>query len=157
MNPKSIKLVCLCMISLGLLLSYFSVAQANPSLSLSFYKDNGYSMGNDMNGLWTINTNVSEDVVYVEFYVDNTLQLNDTTAPFSWQFDTSNYGEGVHTITVVAFDSMGETATAQREANFVGFPIVFVVGIVTLIVVVLVVSLVLLLYRVRKQDQRKNA
>ncbi|MCW4004403.1 MAG: hypothetical protein NWE95_10880 [Candidatus Bathyarchaeota archaeon] len=156
MAPKSKKSVCLFLISFALMLSCFSVAHATPSLSLSFYKDNGYGMGNDINGLWTINTNVSEDVVYLEFYLDDALQLNDTSAPFSWQFDTNNYELGLRMIKVVAFNSMGETATAEREANFVGFPLAFVVGIIAVIVVVMIVSLVVLLYRVRKQDQRKN-
>lgn len=157
MDSKSKKLVCVFMVSLALMLSCFSLAQANPTLSLSFYKNNGYSMGNDINGIWTITADVSEDAAFVEFYIDGDLQHNDTSLPFNWQFDTIDYEEGLRMITVVAFDSSGQTATAQREANFVGFPIAVVVGIITLIVVGMVVTLVVLLYRVRKQDQRKNA
>jgi hypothetical protein len=157
MDSKSKKLFFVFMVSLGLLLSCFSLVQANPTLSLSFYKNNGYSMGNDINGIWTITADVSEDVAFVEFYIDGDLQHNDTSSPFNWQFDTSDYEEGLRMITVVAFDSSGRTATAQRETNFVGFPIAFVVGIITLIVVVMIVTLIVLLYRVRKQDQRKNA
>lgn len=156
MVSKSKRLVCI-LISFAFLLAYLSVVQANPTLSLSFYKDNGYSMGNDINGLWTINTDVSEDVLYVEFYIDDNLQLNDTSSPFSWQFDTNNYELGLRTIKVVAIDSVGKSAIAERKPNFVGFPVAFVVGIISVIVLVLVVSLVVLLHRVRKQDQRKNA
>ena len=118
------------------------MATAAPSLSLSFYKDNGYGMGNDMNGLWTINSDVSADVVYVEFYLDGQLQQNATASPFKWQFDTANYTEGQHTIRVVAYDAAGATAVAESQRNFVGFPLTFVVVIIAVVVVAILVPLV---------------
>jgi len=130
--------------------------QAEPTLRLSFYKDNGYSLGNDMNGLWTINTEVSSDVTHVEFYIDNQLQLNDTGAPFSWSFDTENYTLGLHTIKVIAYNSAGEQAVEERQPNFVGFPFMFIVGIISLVVVVTVVSFVFVFYRARKREAKKQ-
>ena len=61
-------------------------------------------------------------------------------APFSWSFNTGNYSEGQHTFKVVAYDSLGETATAESQHNFVGFPLTFVVGIIASVVVITVVS-----------------
>jgi hypothetical protein len=132
-------------------LSFAAIAAAEPTLSTSFYKNNGYGMGDDMGGEWTLNTSVSSDVVFVEFYLDDQLQFNATTAPFSWHFDTSNYTEGQHTFHVVAYNSDGESADTTFQRNFVGYSADFVVYIIVIVVVVLVASLAVLLYRVRKK------
>ena len=144
-----VKGLCLLLVCLVFVLPCFLVA-AEPSVSLSLYKNNGYGLGDDMNGLWTVNTAVSQNVSYVEFYLDDQLQLNGTSAPFSWQFDIINYTEGTHTIRAVAFDSAGESATAQVERNFVGFPLAFVVGIIGTIVAGLTIAVVVSVYRIRK-------
>lgn len=134
--------------------SMFASVEAKPALSLNFYKNNGYGMGNDLNGEWTINTEVSSDVQYVEFYLDNQLQFNISSRPFSWNFNTGSYTEGAHTIKVVAYDAAGESATAERQANFVGFPLTFVVGIIVLVVVVIVGGFGFALYRARKSEAK---
>lgn len=130
---------------------------ATPSLRLSWYKDNGYGMGNDIGGYFKVNTEISPDVVYVEFYVDNELQFNDTFAPFSWSFNTGSYTLGTHAIKVIAYDSTGVTATAVAERNFVEFSTNFLLIIFVIVVVVLVVSLVAgLLYAKKKDEKRKS-
>jgi hypothetical protein len=150
-----VKGLCLLLVCLVFVLPCFWVA-AVPIVSLSLYKDNGYGMGNDMNGAWTVNAAVSQNTSYVEFYLDDTLQLNDTSAPFSWQFDTINYTEGTHTIKAVAYDSAGENATAQVDRNFVGFPVNFVVGIIAVVVAVTAIAVVVSVYRIRKQNAKKT-
>jgi hypothetical protein len=144
---------------LALLLVFYLAAivtsvEAKPTLNLNFYKDNGYGMGNDMNGEWTINTDVSSDVQYVEFYLDDQLQLNDSSTPYSWNFNTSSYSEGQHTIKVVAYDATGEPATAERQSNFVGFPLTFVVGIIVLVVVAVIGGSGFALYKARKNEAK---
>jgi uncharacterized membrane protein len=129
---------------------------AAPSLRLDFYKNNGYGMGEDMQGQWTINTVVSSDVTHVEFYLDGQLQKNATSAPFSWSFNTADYNQSKHTFTVIAFDSTGATTESERQANFVGFPVSFVVAIIGIIVTIIVVILVVSVYRIRKSDAKKN-
>lgn len=130
---------------------------AAPSLRLSWYKDNGYGMGNDIGGYFTVNTEISPDVVYVEFYVDNELQLNDTVAPFSWSFNTGNYTLGTHAIKAIAYDSAGVTATAVAERNFVEFSTNFLVIIFVIVVVVLAVSLVAVLLYAKKKDAKRKS
>ncbi len=130
--------------------------EAEPTLSISFYKNNGYGAGNDMNGEWTINTDVSSDVQYVEFFMDDQLQYTDSSAPFSWNFNTGNYTEGSHTMKVIAYNSQGETATDERQANFVGFPLTFVVIIIVVVVVTLIVSFGFVLYRARKTEKARK-
>jgi hypothetical protein len=129
---------------------------AQPTLSLSFYKNNGYSTGNDINGAFTVNTEVSAVVAYVEFYLDNQLQLNSTSAPFSWPFDTNNYALGLHTIKAVAYDSSGGQATVKAQRNFVEFPLTFVVGVIGAVVAAIVVALAWAVHKVRKQKKNKD-
>lgn len=153
MQFKGIMFVCLCIVC-SLSVPYLVAnVSASPTMSLSWHKDNGYSMGNEINGVWTINANVSPDVVYVEFYLGGQLQQNDTSSPFSWQFDTINYSEGMHIIKAVAFNTLGETVIVQVERNFVGFPLFFVFGIVIVVVVVLAISIGTALYITKKRKQ----
>ncbi len=149
MKQKGIMLTCITICAF-LALSCFTVAAAAPSLDLKWYKDNGYGMGNDINGQWTLNTEVSQDVTRVEFYLDGWLQLNDTVAPFSWSFNTGNYTEALHLFVVRAYNSDGEFTSQEAIRTFVGFPVDFVVGIIALIIITLVVALIGALIRVRK-------
>ncbi|MCW4023841.1 MAG: Ig-like domain-containing protein [Candidatus Bathyarchaeota archaeon] len=147
---------CLFIVILAVMLSFVIVTQATPTVSISFYKDNGYGMGGDINGYFTANAAVSEDVIRVEFYLDDELQQNDLTAPFSWSFNTEDYPLGEHTIEVVAYDSANQTASASATRNFVSFPVDFVVIIIVAVIVILIVSLAVAIYRVRKPTG-KNA
>jgi len=159
MRSKSHRSVCLFALTLVLTVLYVTSAnnlqpatvEAAPTLSISFYKDNGYGLGNDMAGLWTVNAQVSSDVVTVEFYLDDQLQLNDTSAPFSWQFDTGNYALGNHTIKAVAYNSSGEQAIAEQQRNFVEFPTTFVFGItIAAVVVAVVIAVIAAIYKIRR-------
>jgi hypothetical protein len=149
----------------ALLLGYFfavsnglSRVEAKPTLSVSLYKDNGYSFGNDINGRFTAQTEVSTDVTRGEFYLDNVLQANVTTSPFNWPFDTNNYTLGLHTIRVVAYDAVGEEASAGIQRNFVEFPTLLVMSIIVAVVVITFVSLVVGIFIARKREaQEKQA
>lgn len=151
---RVLSLVCLCIV----LASALASAVGAPSLNLSTYKNNGYGWGNDIGGLWTYTAEVSPDVVFVEFYLDNQLQLNVTVTPFKWQFNTADYPLGEHTFRVVAYDSSGLTATVEKQANFVEYSFAdSLVLIVVAFVVVVVVSLAVLLFRVRRKASTKSA
>jgi hypothetical protein len=141
--------VCLFLICITTMM-LFSLAEAKPSIDLVFEKNNGYGIGNDIGGLWTVSAHVSQEVVYVEFYLDGQLQQNDTSAPFSWQFDTSNYSPGSHAIKAVAYDSLGDTALLQVERNFQETSTETVMGIIIAIVIaIIVVAIGSALYRTR--------
>jgi hypothetical protein len=134
----AVVLLCFLAVSNGL-----SCVEAKPTLSVSLYKNNGYSAGNDINGLFTVQTEVSADVTRVEFYLDNQLQANITASPFSWPFDTNNYTLGLHTIRVVAYNAAGEEATMEAQRNFVEFPTLFVVVVIVFVVVSVVAGIFL--------------
>jgi hypothetical protein len=62
----------------------------------------------------------SVGVARVEFYVDNVLRAVDRLAPYVWQFDTAMVDNGLHTLTVRAFDTAENVAQASltfRTAN----------------------------------------
>jgi hypothetical protein len=155
MKVKIGSLVCSFIILSVLLLASLAPSNAEPALSISFYKNNGYGVGNDMQGQWTINAKVSENTTHVEFYVDDQLQLDDTQAPFAWQFNTENYTEGGHTLKVVAYDSAGESAIVERQPNFVGFPWAFTTTIITLTVAGAAAALGVSVYRIKKEAKKK--
>jgi hypothetical protein len=117
-----------------------SLATAKPSIDLGFEKNNGYGVGNEIGGLWTVSAHVSSDVKYVEFYLDGQLQQNDSSAPFSWQFDTTNYSAGSHAIKAVAYDSLGDTAFLQVERNLQETSTGTVTGIIVAIVIAVIIA-----------------
>lgn len=151
---SSTKIMCIFMVCLVLALSSNAV-WANPTISLSWYKNNGLGIGNNIGGQWTITAQVSYDVTYVEFYLDNQLQQNATTTPYSWSFNTADYTNGIHTIKSVAYNTAGETATAEVDRNFVEYSTNLLFIILGVIVAVVAISLVVALYWVRKKGSKK--
>jgi hypothetical protein len=143
--------VCVCLILIFITtMMLFSLAEAKPSIDLGFEKNNGYGMGNNIGGLWTVSAHVSSDVEYVEFYLDGQLQLNDTSTPFSWQFDTSSYSIGSYAIKATAYNSLGDTAFLQVERNFQETSTETITSIIIVIVVaIIIVAIGFALYRMR--------
>src|SRR3989339_1810844 len=68
-----------------------------------------------VSGIVTISGTASDDngVSSVMFYVDNILKSTDTTVPFVYTIDTTQYSNGTHIIKVIATDTIGQTANAQ--------------------------------------------
>ncbi|MCW4006530.1 MAG: hypothetical protein NWF04_08080 [Candidatus Bathyarchaeota archaeon] len=113
---------------------------ADPTVSLSLRRDNGYGFGGDISGLLTARTEVSDDVVTVEFYLDDELQFTADSAPFWWSFDTFDYSFGEHIIKAVAYDNADNQATDTLSRNFVDVSNELLLEI-TVIIVVIVVAL----------------
>lgn len=127
---------------------FLANASAEPTLQLEWLQNSGFNMKTGITGTWTIkpsliDNNTIANASYVEFYLDNQLQANQTTAPFTWSFDTANYAEGTHIIKVIAANEAGEAAVAEERRVFTGFPLISVVGV--LLFASLVFAFVLLL------------
>ncbi len=58
-------------------------------------------------------TDNDSGVAYVQFYLDTTQKANDSTAPYSWTW--SDKGFFVYTLTVVAYDAVGHSATTSMK------------------------------------------
>jgi hypothetical protein len=149
MQSKLVSLIVLICLVPALL---YPLAVAEPSIDLDFYKNNGYGVGDNIGGTWTVTAIVSSDVKYVEFYLDDQLQQNDTSAPFSWQFDTSNYPAGSHAIKAVGYDSMGDSAFLQVERNFQETSTSTIAAIIFVVVIVVVVVSIGLAIYLRKRE-----
>lgn len=145
-------LLCVLIVALGTL-TCVSV-DADPALTISLYKNNGYGFGDDMSGLWTVNTGPPSDTLKVDFYLDDELQEVDTSAPFSWQFNTGDYPIGVHTIKAIAYGAAGDSYTAEIQRNFVEDNTNTVVFItIGVVVVVFAVATVLAVIKIRKSKK----
>jgi|GEM_PF-1066684 len=164
MHLKTSYLICVLVVSL-LLTLICSVAAEEieeeieaeielPVVILNLYKNSGFGSDNSIDGRWTVNAATSQNISYVEFYLDTELQYNDTFAPFSWFFDTQNYPQGYHTIQVIAYDVYGQSATASVERTFVGFPVFTVVAVVVVAVVGFVFLLVVSWFWIKSRAAR---
>lgn len=146
-------LICMLIASLAAIVCVS--VDAAPSLTINLHKDYGYGFGQDMSGLWTVNARSSADTVKkVEFFLDGELQAVDTSAPFSWQFNTDDYPIGVHAIKAIAYDEAGDSYAAELQRNFVedntDTVLFMVVGVV---VVVSAVATVLAVIKIRKSEK----
>jgi len=145
-------LACLLVISCMLV-----TASAGSSLSLEWHKINGFEFRSGINGEWAINPLLTDNTTaYVEFYFDDKLRLNDTVAPFSWSFNTAEYTEGDHFIEVVAYNLVGETAVATEERSFVGFPFIFIIGVVLFCSIVFAFVLLVTWYIIKEKAQARR-
>jgi len=59
-----------------------------------------------------IRANASDDkgITKVEFYIDNIVKGTDTNPPYEWNWDTTVYASGAHTIKARAYDTINQTA-----------------------------------------------
>ncbi len=137
----------------------FGVVQVNaePTVSLKLHKDFGYSsFGNDAQGNWTVQANVSEDTTRVKFYLDDELQLDDTQTPFAWSYNTDEFPEGLHTLKAVAYDANGNTAAAETQQNFVPYPEGLTITIIIVVVVSILASFITAIAMMRRNNSKKH-
>jgi hypothetical protein len=64
-------------------------------------------------GLPTITTTAIDDkgINRVEFVVDGSIKATDTTSPYSFSWDTTVVGDGLHTITATAYDTKPQSSS----------------------------------------------
>ncbi len=132
----------------------FAVVEVNaqPTIDLRLRKDFGYSdFGNGAQGNWTAQAIVSDDIVRVEFFLDDSLQRSDTDAPFSWSYYTDNYPLGLHTIKAIAYDSEGNTVTAEKQQNFVEMSNATLSIVFAVVIIIIVVASIVLVVKMKKK------
>jgi hypothetical protein len=146
-------LIILALIALAALPALYT-ATATPTITLSLYKNNGYGMGQDMSGQWTLNAETSSDVLQVQFYIDDQLQQTDNTAPFSWQFNTSNYTTGTHTLKAIAHSTQAKSETATLQRNFVEDNTSgILIAVIAIVIVIFALAVAVALYRIKKNKR----
>jgi len=81
-----------------------------PSVSITFP-----SSGSTVSGSVTVTANATDDrgVTKVEFYVDGVLKSTDTGSPYSYNWDTTTFSNGAHTLLAKAYDAAGNVGTSS--------------------------------------------
>ncbi len=71
--------------------------------------------GSTVNGVVKIHAAAAspEGVERVEFYIDGELKATDSTAAYTYSWDTTAYSEGTHTIKVKVYDTASQTAVHE--------------------------------------------
>jgi DNA-directed RNA polymerase subunit RPC12/RpoP len=97
-------------------------AQSADQLQLGLSRDFGYGgFGNDIQGLFSAKiNNPPVNLTRVEFFIDSTSMGEDTTPPFSLQFNTDSYPLGAHTLSAVGYTSDGRKIDSNKiQSQFV--------------------------------------
>jgi len=83
---------------------------------------NNPSEGEEVSDTYTIRVSASDDnqVKGVEFYVDDEHLYTDMTSPYYYDWDTSTYSAGAHTIKAIAYDNIYQTAEDERSVTVRG-------------------------------------
>ncbi len=126
----------------------------NPNISFSELNNESA-----VSGSTSVNISASDSgsgIAYVEIYIDDALVLNDTTSPYSYDWNTTSLENGSYIIEATAYDIAGnsesisisvtvsnaETTTTPPPSDFDPLLIAMVIGIVGVIVVIVVLYLV---------------
>src|SRR5258708_4977457 len=59
-------------------------------------------------------SDVDSAVSKVEFYVDGSLKVTDTSSPYTYSWDTTAYVNGTHTLQTKAYDPSGNVGTSAQ-------------------------------------------
>lgn len=98
----------LLLLALALLLP-LSVHAQEPELTLSLRRDWGYGgFGGDIQGTFTFRVEGPDDLVSVDFFIDEQRVGTATEPPWRYQFQTDNYDLGVHKLYAVGHTASGE-------------------------------------------------
>jgi hypothetical protein len=85
-----------------------AVSAQSEGLTISLSRDFGYGGFNgDIQGTFSIKASGPVTLSRVEFYLDDTLLGEDTSAPFALQFVTDNYPVGSHVLHAVGYTTDG--------------------------------------------------
>lgn len=109
-------------LALLLCLTVVSVVSAQEQgLKLSLSRDWGYGgLNGDIQGTFSMHIEGPADLVKVQFYIDDQVIGEDTTAPFTYQFLTDNYTVGTHVLTALGTAASGSLLESNPiSAHFV--------------------------------------
>lgn len=92
-----------------------ATAQGEDDFTVSLSRDFGYGgFAGDIEGLFTIKASSPDALVRVVFYIDEQIMMDDSTAPFSYQFRTGNYPLGTHELYAVGYLEGGEEIISNK-------------------------------------------
>ncbi|MEW6094657.1 MAG: Ig-like domain-containing protein [Chloroflexota bacterium] len=117
---KKIAIVLFLALTLCLLAVSLAFAQ-DESITLKLSRDFGYSSGTgDIQGLFSMKVTGPDNLVRVEFYIDETMVGEDAESPFRIQFSTDDYPLGLHDLYAIGYTSDGQELRSRLlTGNFV--------------------------------------
>ena len=77
------------------------------TLALRLNRDWGYGAGGQIQGKFSLRVSGPDDIVKVDFIIDDKVVHTSTEAPFRFQFSTDEFTPGVHTLTAVGYKADG--------------------------------------------------
>jgi hypothetical protein len=96
-----------------LLLLLPTAVQDEPQLELSLNRRIGTSLGAQIGGTFVLRAAGPEEVVRVEFLLDEQVIGEDTTPPFGLTFSTYEYEPGVHRLSALGYTAAGEPLSSN--------------------------------------------
>jgi hypothetical protein len=95
-------------------------AQTDGELTIEFHRDFGYSAGSEIQGAFSLTAVGPEDLVRVDYYLDDQLLGSATQPPFRISFNTGDHGLGRHTFVALGTTADGsEIRSLDRTLEFV--------------------------------------
>jgi hypothetical protein len=91
-----------CLLSVGL-----ALAQSEAELKLGLNRDFGFGGFGEIQGLFTMKVSGTDDLVRVDFRMDDVFIGEVIEPPFRLQFHTDNFAPGPHTLSAVGYTSSG--------------------------------------------------
>ncbi len=136
-------------ITLGSFSPVFAQTPNAPVYTMGLSRDFGYGNGSQIRGTFSAHITGPEGITKVVYRIDGQELAEVSAAPFSYQFNTSSYAVGVHSLTAeVTTADGGVYTTPSRTYDFVSqaqegegmknilFPVLGVLGGIMLVVVV---------------------
>lgn len=87
--------------------------EEEPGITLRLSRDFGYGSGVQAQGRFSYRVEGPDDLVRVEFYMDDVLIGADEEAPFRLQFDTGQFELGIHRMHAIGYTADGQELTSN--------------------------------------------
>lgn len=97
-----------------------AAAQGEGGLEIRFHRDFGYAGGSRIQGAFSLTAEGPEDLLRVDYYLDDTLLGTATSPPFKISFSTGDHALGSHTFVALGTTAAGvELRSTPRTLTFV--------------------------------------
>ena len=140
-----IKILLIAVILVVCLFPVSALAQSE-ELDLRLTRDFGYGAGGQIQGKFSLRVGGPDDIVQVDFIMDDVVTHTTIEPPFRFQFDTDDYPPGVHTMTAIGYKADGTAVNgpefvrqflsaddAKSSTMKIIVPLLIIVGIATLV------------------------
>ncbi len=109
MKPKTIFIVLVL-----LLVSVASTfAQEETAVNLRLSRDWGFAMGNNIEGTFSYRVTAPDNVIRVEYLMDDLVIAEGTETPYHYQFNTEDFPEGPHTMQAIGYTADGQALSSN--------------------------------------------